>query len=66
MKTPRLTKPATVTPFDVATRRNLAAALDRAESGHPKPELVRKLAAELEAYDRANPAVRAAIGRVVL
>lgn len=54
----RTRKPATVTAFDVNQRRYLAAAHDRATSGHPKPELAAKCLAELEAFDKANPAVR--------
>lgn len=49
-------KPAAVTVFDVSSRAYLAAAYDRATSGHPKPELAAKCLAALEAFDKAHPA----------
>ncbi len=42
----------------ISMRRDVAARLDTANSGHPKPELVAKLNTELDAFDAKHPSVR--------
>lgn len=58
MSKPTATKP--IPQYLVSMRRDLCARLESAEKGHPKPELVRRLLAEVDAFDKANPRVRGA------
>lgn len=48
-------------PHLVLARRHLCDRLDAALKGHPKPALVAKLEAEIDAFDAKNPDVRKAL-----
>lgn len=45
-------------PFLTGERRAICERLEAAEKGHPKPELVKKITAELDAFDRKHPEIR--------
>ena len=47
-----------VAPYWTGERRALCLRLEDAQKGHPKPELVKKLEAEVDAFDRAHPTIR--------
>jgi hypothetical protein len=44
----------------MSVRRSLCERLEAAEKGHPKPDLVKQLAAEIDEFDAKHPHVRGA------
>lgn len=49
---------AALAPYLASERRAICVRLEAAEKGHPKPEQVKKITAELEAFDREHPEIR--------
>lgn len=50
----------TVPAYLISLRRSLCERLEAAEKGHPKPDLVKKIEAEIDAFDAKHPRVRGA------
>jgi hypothetical protein len=53
-------KDLAVPAYLVSARRSLCDRLEAAEKGHPKPDLVASIEAELDAFDAKHPNVRGA------
>jgi hypothetical protein len=59
-------KTAAVPAHLISARRSICDRLEAAEKGHPKPELVASIHAELDAFDVKYPNVRGArLARIV-